>query len=100
VNDGRYNPFGIWRHLHPAEARVKSRQLVPVIMPPLVAFLAAMERESGVPLTPAEVAAIVARSPCIAMKLSDATALARSRGYADLEPELAWEQWQLVRGAL
>jgi hypothetical protein len=98
--DGRYNPFGIWRHVHPVEARVKARELVPVIMPSLVAVLAAKERESGVPLTSAEVAAIVARSPCIAMKLPHAIALERSRGYADLEPELAWEQWELVRRAL
>lgn len=31
------------------------------------------------------------------MKPADALALERSRGYADIEPELAWQQWQIVR---
>ena len=31
------------------------------------------------------------------MKRRDAQALERSRGYADLDPELVWEQWQLMR---
>lgn len=31
------------------------------------------------------------------MKQRDAQKLERSRGYADLNPELAWAQWQLVR---
>lgn len=99
-SDGRHNPFGLWRLLLPAEARVEAVAIPPVIIPALVAVLAAKEQEAGAPLTPAEVAAIVDESPCIAMRQADAITLERSRGYADLEPELAWEQWQIVRGGL
>jgi hypothetical protein len=31
------------------------------------------------------------------MTHADARALERSRGYADIDPELAWEQWTIVR---
>jgi hypothetical protein len=40
---------------------------------------------------------VVHNAPAIAMEARDALALERSRGYADIEPELAWEQWQIVR---
>ena len=56
------------------------------------------------PLLPtAEVEAVVGRGTVIAMTPAHAQALERSRGYADIEPadiepELAWEQWQIVRG--
>lgn len=96
-NDGRHNPFGIWRLLPDRDARVQPTKLVPVIMPSLVAMLAAKEKEQGRPLEPSEVAELVANSPCIAMERSDALSLEQSRGYADLEPCLAWEQWQIVR---
>jgi hypothetical protein len=44
-----------------------------------------------------EVEKLVHDSTAIAMQARDALALERSRGYADIEPELAWEQWQIVR---
>jgi hypothetical protein len=31
------------------------------------------------------------------MEHGRARSLERSRGYADIDPELAWEQWNLVR---
>ena len=96
-NDGRYNPFGLWRLLEPAEARVTASEPVPTIVPSLVALLMATERSRGRPLTQSEVEALVSSSTAIAMDPSDVLALERSRGYADIEPELAWEQWQLVR---
>jgi hypothetical protein len=40
---------------------------------------------------------LVEQSPAITMERRDAIALEQSRGYADLEPELAWEQWLIVR---
>lgn len=39
------------------------------------------------------------QSACITMEQRRAQTHERSRGYADIDPELAWEQWQLVRGA-
>ena len=99
-NDGRHNPFGVWRLLAPAAARISAVELVPTIMPSLVALLLATERSEGRRLTQHEVEKLVSNSTSIAMKPSDVRALERSRGYADIEPELAWEQWQIVRNTL
>ena len=96
-NDGRYNPFGLWRFLEPGAGGIRATRTVPVIVPPLVAVLLAAERSAGHPLTRGEVEEVVGKSPAIAMEQRDVAALERARGYADIEPELAWEQWQIVR---
>jgi hypothetical protein len=96
-SDGRHNPFGIWRFLEPGVAGVQTGQLVSTIIPSLVAILMAAERSAGRALTRREVDDIVANSTAMAMEPRDARVLERSRGYADIEPELAWEQWQIVR---
>jgi hypothetical protein len=98
-NDGRHNPFGVWRFLAPGERSVTAAALVPVILPSLAAMLFAAEQREGRPLTRAEVEAIVETSPAIPMERRDAIALEQSRGYADLVPELAWEQWLIVRAS-
>ena len=36
-------------------------------------------------------------APSRMMTVADARKLELSRGYADIEPELAWEQWQVVK---
>jgi hypothetical protein len=36
-NDGRHNPFGLWRFKEPGTSALKPRALVSTIMPPLVA---------------------------------------------------------------
>jgi hypothetical protein len=99
ADDGRHNPFGIWRFRGPAASGVQATRLVPTLIPSLVSVLTAAERSSGRRLTRREVEEIVANSPAIAMEPRDALTLERSRGYADIEPDLAWEQWQIVRGA-
>lgn len=99
-SDGRHNPFGVWRLQEPADARIAAVKLVPTIMPSLVALLMATERSEGRPLTEHEVEKLVSNSTSIAMEPKDVRALERSRGYADIEPELAWEQWQIVRRTL
>jgi len=43
------------------------------------------------------VEAIRDKAACVMMERGDAQQLERSRGYADLEPELVWEQWQVMR---
>jgi len=40
------------------------------------------------------------KAAVIAMKPRDARAMELQRGYADLDPELAWEQWQVARVGL
>jgi len=96
-SDGRHNPFGLWRFRQPGAPGPAGGKLVPTIMPSLVALLLAAERSKGSPLTRPEVEAIVAKSAAIMMNPRDVRALERSRGYADIEPELAWPQWQIVR---
>jgi hypothetical protein len=98
-DDGRYNPFGVWRLLADAEDGFDAVNPVPVMTPSLVVQLLAAERGKGAPLTQSEVERLVDGCPAIAMDLSDVVALERSRGYADLEPRRAWEQWQLVRSS-
>ncbi len=99
-DDGRHNPFGLWRFLAPGERGIEAREPIPVIIPTLTSILLAAERAKGRPLTRAEVEDIVTSAPAMAMSQSHAATLERSRGYADIVPELAWEQWQLVREAL
>ena len=99
-NDGRHNPFGLWRFREPGAPGVRAAKLVPTIVPTLVSLLAAAERSSGRPLNRRELEDLVSGSPAIAMDPRDALALERSRGYADIEPELAWEQWQIVRQSI
>ncbi len=96
-DDGRHNPFGLWRFLEPGARGIEATRPVPVIVPPLVAMLLSAERSAGHPLTRGEVEELVQKSPAIAMEPRDVAVLERARGYADLEPELAWEQWQIVR---
>lgn len=98
--DGRQNPFGLWRLLDPNACRLGVAALRPVIVPSLVAVLSSAESSARRPLTRGEVEKIVGKSPSIAMEPQDATVLERSRGYADIEPELAWEQWQIVRDTM
>jgi hypothetical protein len=96
-DDGRHNPFGVWRFLAEGQKGVEAGALVPTIMPALIPTLLAAESSKRKPLTEAEVEAIVAKCTAVALEPRDVLALERSRGYADIEPELAWEQWQIVR---
>jgi len=96
-DEGRHNPFGIWRFLEPGDPGPAFGQLVQTIIPSLVSILAAAERSAGRALNWREVEGVVASCSAIAMEPRDARAIERSRGYADIEPERAWEQWQIVR---
>ena len=98
--DGRHNPFGLWQLRTPDSARLKATKLALTFIPSLSVVLTAAEQAKGSPLGQAEVEQIVAEGSVVAMEHRDTQALERSRGYADIEPELAWEQWQIVRGAL
>ncbi|HET7541695.1 MAG TPA: hypothetical protein VFK05_17595 [Polyangiaceae bacterium] len=96
AEDGRHNPFGLWHLKTRDSARVKDSTPVLTFIPSLAAILTHAESSKGRPLTRSEVEQIVDEGTVIAMEPRDARALERSRGYADLEPELAWEQWQLT----
>ena len=96
-HDGRHNPFGLWRFRQPGAVGPTNGTLVPTIIPPLITMLLARERSRGNPLTRHEVEDLVSKSPAIMMEARNALAVERARGYADIEPQLAWEQWQIAR---
>jgi hypothetical protein len=92
-----HNPYGVWR-LGPPGGRARQRgDLVPVFVPGLRLLLAALEQKEGRKLRRAEVEAARDAATCVTMAPARARALEQSRGWADLDPELAWEQWKLVR---
>ncbi len=99
IADGRHNPFGIW-HLIEPDVALAAIDPVPMIMPSLTALLSAAETEAGRPLVADEVREIANEASAIALDLADAITMERSRGFADIEPRLAWEQWQIVRESL
>ncbi|HYP77538.1 MAG TPA: hypothetical protein VER12_16315 [Polyangiaceae bacterium] len=99
-SDGRYNPFGLWRLQTRDAARLKAQRLTPTFIPTLVSLLMAAEESNGVPLTKGEVEQLVSNGAVIALEPRHALELERARGYADIEPELAWEQWQIVRDTM
>ncbi|MBI1676320.1 hypothetical protein [Shewanella sp. DW31] len=72
-------------------------ELVPVLVPALVAVLLNKEHEKGAPLTEKEVLEIRDNAVCIMMPVSVISKMEESRGYLDLDPEYAWEQWQQAR---
>ena len=96
-DDGRHNPFGVWRFRKPGSPGIQPARLALTMIPSLASVLMAAEKSAGRPLKRREVEEIVANCATIAMEPHDALMLERSRGYADIEPELAWEQWQIVR---
>ena len=62
-------------------------------VPALVAVLLNLEMQKGSPLTEAEVIEARDKAACIAMPRSAHNAVVESRGYADIDPEHAWEEW-------
>ncbi|MCO5165750.1 MAG: DUF4261 domain-containing protein [Planctomycetes bacterium] len=92
-----HNEYGVWRLGPPGGRARRLGDVVLVFMPTLRVTLEALEAEQGTPLTREQVEAARDRSPCIAMEPRDAQRVERARGYSDLDPDLAWEQWRLVR---
>ncbi|WP_312934221.1 hypothetical protein [Pseudomonas sp.] len=71
-----------------------------VFIPALVALLKAAEDAKGTPLDMQEVLDIRDKGVCIALPADEAAAMAMSRGYADIDPQHCWEEWQQVRAVL
>ncbi|HUQ06381.1 MAG TPA: hypothetical protein VM261_27950 [Kofleriaceae bacterium] len=92
-----HNPYGVWRLGPPGGTARDVDDVVPVFVPSLAAVLTALEKKHGKPLTKKQVESARDGGACIAMTVPDLQKLERSRGYADLDPEFAWEQWKLVR---
>ncbi|QIM64268.1 hypothetical protein A4G17_01765 [Frederiksenia canicola] len=55
------------------------------------------EKEKGFPLTQEEVMKIAEDCTCIRMNYSDFIELSENRGYQDISPEYAWEDWLAIK---
>lgn len=77
-----------------------SEELLIVPVPSLVSTLLFHEDQKGSPLTEPEVLEITDKAECIAMPRDAAAAVAEARGYDDIRPEHAWEDWQAIRPTL
>lgn len=73
--------------------------LVSVPIPALVAVLVALERRKGSELTEDEVLAARDKAVRMQMPLSVAQRMEQARGYADINPEDVWTEWQRFRHA-
>ena len=69
-------------------------------MPALVAVLLNREQEKGSPLTEAEVLAIRDSAECTMVPRAMAPQIVEARGYDDIDPERAWEEWNAIRPSL
>lgn len=75
-------------------------RLLIVPVPSLVSTLLSHEKQKGSPLTEQEVLEIADKAECIAMPRYAAAEVAEKRGYDDIRPEHAWEDWQAIRPSL
>ncbi|MEO6218712.1 MAG: hypothetical protein ABIO86_21995 [Sphingomonas sp.] len=76
---------------------MSSDNLVIVHVPALVVILLDRECKKGAPLTEEEVVAIRDGGHCIAMPRDVLAEVAEKRGYDDIDPENAWEDWNAIR---
>jgi hypothetical protein len=74
--------------------------LIPSFIPALVAILYKAEQTYGQPLTREQVLAIRDASNVVMLPRDLVAKTAADRGYEDLDPKLAWEQWQEARKEL
>lgn len=75
-------------------------RLVLVPVPSLASVLLDHEQRKGAPLTQKEVLDITDKAECIAVPRDVAAQVAKGRGYDDVRPEHAWEDWQAIRPIL
>jgi uncharacterized protein YegJ (DUF2314 family) len=75
-------------------------RLVPVFIPALGPLLVRAEDLKGEPLSHDEVIGIRDKAACIMIRIDDARKLDDSRGYADINPENCWYDWQHLRREL
>ena len=69
-------------------------QLVSAPIPSLVSVLIRRADEKGSPLTADEVVSAAANCSAIIVTAKMRDEMARERGYYDLDPDDAWEEWQ------
>lgn len=77
-----------------------NEDLVLVPIPSLIAILVNAAHTKGKDLTQAEVLEIRDNCVCIAMPKSTVENFEKKRGYQDINPEFAWEQWLDYKASL
>ena len=73
--------------------------LVITPIPSLVAVLLNMENTKGSPLTEAEVLSARDGCECEVLTREQHAKVVAARGYEDIDPEFAWEDWQSFRSS-
>jgi hypothetical protein len=79
------------------EGRPNPQKLVIEFVPSLAATLLAAESKKGSPLTESEVDAIRDHATVMVSQPQAAKAVEERRGYKDVDPQHAWEEWQVLR---
>jgi uncharacterized protein YegJ (DUF2314 family) len=77
-----------------------NEELVPLFIPALCALLQNMEDKKGSPLNKDEVLSIRDGAAVMMVTKEHFEAMAGSRGYADIDPENCWYDWQMLRREL
>ncbi|WP_228121969.1 hypothetical protein [Variovorax paradoxus] len=80
--------------------RPNPKHLVLQYVPALAALLARAEQLKAAPLTQAEVEKIRDHASVMVANNRAAKAVAEKRGYKDIHPESAWEEWKVLRTQL
>ncbi|QNQ20013.1 hypothetical protein HF650_09705 [Kosakonia sp. SMBL-WEM22] len=68
-----------------------------VFIPSLVVVLLSKEKENGRELTQQEVESIRDGATAIQVPVDVANEMIKERGYFDIDPENAWEEWILYK---
>jgi hypothetical protein len=71
--------------------------LVPVPIPALGVLLLNLEKQKGAPLSEQEVLHARDKAVCMMLPLSKKRLMDEKRGYEDINPENAWQEWQAFR---
>jgi hypothetical protein len=69
-------------------------------IPSLAAILLHAEKLAGAPLTQAQVVKIRDHASVMVASEKAAQALEEKRGYKDVQPQSAWEEWKVLRTQL
>jgi len=78
-------------------ARPNPQHFVIQPVPALVAILLSVEKKKGSPLTKQEVVTLRDKMTVVVTAPADAKAVDDGRGYKDIDPSHAWEEWRVVR---
>ena len=87
-------PVGVYADLAKMDL---GEEKVIVFIPSLASILVHHEGKKGSALTEADVLAIRDQSATVALPKGIAQEMTKSRGYADLDPQKCWQNWQELR---